>query len=243
MSPPPSPRSPDRDVSLIAHRGCAEQAPENTIAAVEAAAPHVDAIEIDVRPCGTGEIVVFHDETLDRVTDGTGRVDETPLAALRELDVLASGERVPTLREMLAAVTATPEPVTLDVELKAAGIERRVHEQCAAADVDVRYSSFREAALRRLRRIDPDASLAVLCDRLPAMHLTLASALDAVAIHPSKTLVRTTDVVPAAAERGLTVNAWTVRTTSEAERLVDAGVDGLIADRWDVLGTKDGNNT
>jgi len=237
-SPPSSdPNSPatDHDVSLIAHRGCADQAPENTIAAVEAAAPHVDAIEIDVRACDTGEIVVFHDETLDRVTDATGRVDDTSLGALRDLDVLGTGEPIPTLGEVLSTVAAAPGDVGLDVELKTPGIERRVLDACGPAAVDVRYSSFHESTLRELRRIDEDASLAVLCSRLPTMHLTLASAIDATAIHPSKVLAWTTDVVHAARDSGLGVNVWTVGTAREARRSVDAGVDGIIADRWDVL--------
>jgi len=76
---------------LIAHRGFLSVNPENTVAAVEAAAAVADGIEIDVRRCGSGEPVVIHDETVDRVTDGRGAVDEHTVADLAALDVLEPG--------------------------------------------------------------------------------------------------------------------------------------------------------
>ena len=85
----------------IAHRGFAKVNPENTVTAVRSAAEHTDVIEIDVRRCGSGELVVIHDETVERVTDGTGRVAELSADELTALDVLESGEGVPTLPSLL----------------------------------------------------------------------------------------------------------------------------------------------
>lgn len=217
---------------VIGHRGCADQYPENTIAAIEAAAPHVDGVEIDVRPCGTGELVVFHDETLERVTDGSGHVADTSFAELRALDVHGSGESIPTLEELLAAV---PERLPVNVELKATGIEADVVEVCRDSDVPVLYSSFFESALRDLRRAESSAPIAVLCHEAAEDRLALASELDAVAFHPSVELALETDVVAEAHGRDLAVNAWTAETEGEARRLRERNVDGVFVDRWDVF--------
>ena len=216
----------------IGHRGCADQYPENTIAAIEQSAPHLDGFEIDVRPCGSGELVVFHDETLERVTDGTGRVDETTLEELRELDVLGSGERIPTLGELLSAV---PAGLAVNVELKATGITADVLEVCRDADVDVLYSSFFERAIREIRKADGTAPIGVLCHESIDDRLALAEELEAVAFHPSVELALETDVVEAAHDRGLAVNVWAAETESEVRRLRDRNVDGIMVDRWDVF--------
>ncbi|MBP1922403.1 glycerophosphoryl diester phosphodiesterase [Halorubrum alkaliphilum] len=243
------------DLFRIAHRGCHDQYPENTIAAVEAAAPHVDAVEVDLRACGTGELVVFHDETLDRVTSGTGRIDETPLAAIRELDVLGSGEPIPTLRELLDAMSALSEPPTLNVELKSSGIAPTAVSECADTDLDVLYSSFHGSVLREIRTAGPDAPIAVVFSERPDTALELADEIDAVAVHPWKGLICGTDteaegsdqstldddLVAAAHSRDLVVNAWSVETTSEVKRLQAAGVDGVIADRCDIFGSATGS--
>ena len=243
------------DLLRIAHRGCRDQYPENTIAAVEAAEPHVDAVEVDLRACGTGELVVFHDETLNRVTSGTGRIDETPLTAIRELDVLGSGEPIPTLRELLDAMSALSEPPILNVELKSSGIAPRAVSACADTDLDVLYSAFHGPIPREIRAADPDAPLAVVFGERPNTALELAEEVDAVAVHPWKGLIRGTDteaeggdqstpdddLVAAAHSRNLVVNAWSVAATPEVKRLQAAGVDGVIADRWDIFGSAAGS--
>ena len=103
---------------LIAHRGFAGVNPENTLTAVGEAATVADAVEVDIRRCATGELVVVHDETVDRVTDGEGPVADHSLAELRGLDVLGTGEGVPTLEAVLEAV---PDGVGANVELKEPG--------------------------------------------------------------------------------------------------------------------------
>jgi len=122
------------DPTLIAHRGFAGAYPENTHAAMRAATAgfedsttaarfSADAVEIDVVPCATGELVVFHDAYLDRLTDATGElVDrtiwETSFDRLRELEVLDTGETIPLLTELLETI---PERVLVNVELKNPG--------------------------------------------------------------------------------------------------------------------------
>jgi len=92
---------------LIAHRGFADRYPENTLRAVREASRFADEVEVDVRRCDSGELVVVHDCTVDRVTDEEGAVAHHSLAELRALDVLGTGEGVPTLAEVLSAVPPT----------------------------------------------------------------------------------------------------------------------------------------
>ncbi|PAU84720.1 glycerophosphodiester phosphodiesterase [Halorubrum salipaludis] len=229
--------------ALIGHRGCAGQYPENTVAAIERAAPHVDAVEIDVRRCATGELVVFHDAELDRLTAGTGLVSDAAWSDLRELTVLDSGEPIPLLADALAAA---PAGTAVNVEIKESGVAADALAVARSADAEVWFSSFRPGVLESLRELDPDADLALLVadadvdggrtvERVKRV-IDRAVALDCVAIHPEIDLATEPGFVAAANEAGLGVNAWTVTDRADAERLLDAGVDGIIADRWDVLG-------
>ena len=214
---------------LIGHRGCAGQYPENTIRAVRAAAPHVDAVEIDVRRCGTGEIVVFHDETLGRLTGREGRVDGTPWATLRDLEVLGSGETIPRLPDLVEAV---PAGVGVNVELKHDGMGGEVARILDGIDDDALLSSFRRGALEEVR--DSGIPRGYVFDGRVGRSLSVAADLDCVAVHPARRLLRR-GVVRRAHEAGFEVNVWTAETRRQAVAARDRGVDGLIADRWDLL--------
>lgn len=85
---------------IYAHRGYSAKYPENTISAFKAALPHVDGIELDVQLTRDGRLVVIHDETVDRTTNGSGFVKDMTLRQLRLLRT-ESGERIPTLEEVL----------------------------------------------------------------------------------------------------------------------------------------------
>lgn len=223
------PIGPDREaVRTIGHRGCADEFPENTVAAIEGSAPHVDMFEIDVQSCRTGELVVFHDETLERVTGATGRVGDTPFGELRELEVFDSGEAIPTLSELLAAV---PPEIPVNVELKGTGIAEEVLEVCRESDADVLYSSFFEREIRTVRALDESAPVGVLCHESPETCLELAAELDAVAVHPPTEMALETDVVDIAHGRGLAVHAWVANAEDEIRRLRERGVDGIFTDR------------
>ncbi|WP_327052552.1 glycerophosphodiester phosphodiesterase [Halomicrococcus gelatinilyticus] len=214
---------------LQAHRGFAGEHPENTLRAVREAADRADRIEVDVHRCGSGELVVFHDETLSRLTDAHGPVAETPWPELRDLEVLGSGETIPRLDDVVDAV---PDGVGLNVELKHAGIADPV--LAATTDVDdVLFSSFHRRALAELRDRDPDATLAYVSDRGPNC-VDTAVDLGCSFVHPAKELCDET-LVDRAHVAGLGVNAWTVTTREEAATLQAAGVDGVIADSPAVL--------
>ncbi|RLM53278.1 glycerophosphodiester phosphodiesterase [Halobellus sp. Atlit-31R] len=218
----------------IAHRGCPVQYPENTLRAFERSAPVVDMIETDVRRCGSGELVVFHDETLDRVTDTTGDVASTPLAELRSVSVLDSGASIPTVTEVFETV---PSAVGLNLELKAAGVAAETVEIAARYDHEVIVSSFRPAEVAAARDAGAD-SLAFLFHggERPADEYEIGAALDVAAeldcdyVHPDVALCLETDVVDEAHSRGFGVNAWTIADEAAVRQLRARGVDGAVID-------------
>ncbi len=157
---------------VVAHRGASTQAPENTMEAFRLGVDaDADAIELDVHLTADGQLAVIHDETLDRTTDRTGRVAELTMEEIREADAGATfvrpgdsgyafadrGLRVPTLPEVLEWL---PEGVGLVVEIKARAAADAVVE--AVRGTEVRESgrlaviSFDEAAIERVRELDPE---------------------------------------------------------------------------------------
>ncbi len=228
---------------VIAHRGARDVAPENTLAAFEAAIQaDADGIELDVTRCATGEIVVIHDDTLDRTTNGSGNVVETPFYTLRALDAGAwfrpdfAGQRVPTLQEVLDLFGHRTR-INIEIKgraLKGDGIEEEIAELVAARNLqdEVIISSFNPAALLRMKHAAPDLRRALLY--APDMPVYLAQPVSAPlvwpnALHPHYSQVNAA-MLRAVRQLGLRVNVWTVNDPNEMERLIALGVDGIITD-------------
>ncbi|ADB60629.1 glycerophosphoryl diester phosphodiesterase [Haloterrigena turkmenica DSM 5511] len=213
---------------LIAHRGFAAAAAENTIPALLSAADYADAVEFDVRRCGSGELVVVHDETIDRVTDGTGAVADSSLDALTSHTVLDSGEPIPTLEEVLEAL---PPSVEINLELKDAGIAADVLEVIDGAENRVVATSFLTSELRSIRELDPDQSIGLLVDRHVETPVTTAVELDCDVIGASYWRCLVTGLVPRADVVGLEIHAWTIERPALARLLECRGVDCVSVDR------------
>jgi glycerophosphoryl diester phosphodiesterase len=222
---------------VIAHRGASGTRPENTLASfrhAEALGAHM--VELDVQLSRDGAVVVIHDWTLGRTTGARGRVASRTLAELQALDAGAwfapgfRGERIPTLQQVLDAIT-----LPINVELKARGedgLEARASEvvEAAGAERRVVYSSFHPESLVRLRRRSPSAAIAVLTsEHRLAPALRLAGRVGATALHIRKDGVAPGEV-HAAVTQGLQVRAWTVNDPEEFARLADAGVSGVFTD-------------
>ena len=218
-------------MNIIGHRGCAGEFPENTLAAVRGASPHVDAIEIDVRRCASGELVVFHDERVDRLTEATGRVDEFDYTALGSLTVGDSTESIPTLADVLAAC---PAAVSVNIELKTAGLTSHLLAAVDDTSQEILVSSFDPTALEPLETTGLSTAL-LFADAFDA-NLDRASRLGCMAVHPEHTLIEVEDITRAH-ERGFSVNAWTVETKPEVQRLLKGEVDGVIVDSWTTVGS------
>lgn len=219
-------------MEIIGHRGCADQFPENTLLAIREAARRLPAVELDVRRCGSGELVVFHDATLERVTGADGRVAETPWSDLRELTVFDSGESVPRLETALRTV---PDDVTVQLELKETGIASDTLQLAMAAGADVRLSSFLTEALSEVQANCLEVPSGLLFEEEPDANLSRALDLEATHVFPHYRLCIETDIVSVAREHELDVIAWkAARTTDDVRALREAGVDGVTADRYDI---------
>lgn len=219
-------------MELIGHRGCGQQYPENTVRAVRQSAKYLQTVEIDVRRCASGELVVFHDETVDRLTGGSGAVADLAWDELRELEVLDSGEPIPSLEEMLAAF---PAGVTAQIELKEAGLAADVRDRVAASGVDAHLTSFSPDVLAEVTELDWAVPTGYLFESVPTASLETAIDLECEYAHPHFDLCLETDVVEAAHDRGLDVIAWkAAKTADDVARVREAGVDGITADRWDI---------
>lgn len=196
-------------------------------------------IECDLQLTADGHVVVFHDWTVDRTSDGTGTLRELSLDTLRALDAGAwkdarfAGERIPTLAEVL---DATAGRVELNLELKSRGGERLLAlsslaaVEAAGALGRVLFSSFDMDLLARLREASPTARIAVLWHEPDiAGAFAHAAGLGAEALHPWEAIVAP-GLVAEAHGRGLAVNAWTVNPVERMLDLVGMGIDGIISD-------------
>jgi len=224
----------------IAHRGASGRAPENTHASFAAALDlGAEAIELDVQLSADGELVVIHDETLERTTDGKGQVGDHTAAELAALDAGSwfaaefAGERIPRLADVLAQVR---DRVTLNVEIKSArdlgAIEPRLAALVAReqATAWVVFSSFHSAGVRNMRAAAPWARLGVLCDEDPRTRgLALANEVNAELLIPGRRWLDPR-IVEEAHVRGLDVWVWTVNEPGEMRRLIALGVDAIFSD-------------
>jgi len=217
-------------MDLICHRGCRERRPENTIEAVMALPACVDMVEIDVQRCETGELVVFHDRTLEGLTGKRGAVAATPWAELRSCTVAGSDAKIPRFEELLEAV---PEDVGINVELKHAGVNEDVLDAVVGVENDLLFSSFVPQAIAPLRE-SGYATAHLVHPTLSgdwSAELDTAGSLGCEYVHPYYELVDA-DRIAAAHDRGFGVNAWTVPDAETVAEFRAAGVDGVVVDDW-----------
>jgi glycerophosphoryl diester phosphodiesterase len=218
---------------IIGHRGASAHAAENTLAAFRRArADGADGVELDVRPCATGEPVVFHDDDLSRLAGRPERVADLSWAALREVR-LAGGEPIPLLAEVLDDLG----PLLVNVEIKAArAIEPRVARMIPAVarlvrgDARALVSSFNPFALAQLRlgaRAVPTALLFGSEQSRPLREGWARRLLRPSAVHPEHVLCDAARVAGWHGE-GRTVHVWTVDGEETVRRVAGWGVDGII---------------
>lgn len=223
----------------VAHRGASRYAPENTVAAVRLALEHgVPAVECDVQRSKDGHLVVIHDQTVDRTTDGRGPVVSHTLAELRGLDAGRwfapefAGERIPVLDEVLDSVRGH---ALLKLEIKNGpifyeGIERQVIEAVGrhGMEDDVLLISFDHESLRTVRAFSAAIATGILyAARLvdgPAA--ARAAGADALCLDWG---FATEDVVAGGHGAGFGVFVWTVDDEDVARRCVALGVDGITS--------------
>ncbi|HCI47672.1 MAG TPA: glycerophosphoryl diester phosphodiesterase [Rhodospirillaceae bacterium] len=223
---------------IIGHRGAAAHAPENTLASIrEAAAQGVTIVEFDATISGDHppQAIIIHDDTLDRTTSGTGAVDKTPFAALRQLDA-GDGERIPTLQEIIAEVHRLG--MTANVEIKVAPDRDRETAEAVMADL-IRYwpeqaappvvSSLSIEALEIAQRERPDWPRGIVLRYKPDNWRELADRLD-LAIISYNVGIETPDEIDKLFASGRHIMAFTVNDAEQARALLERGVAGIFTD-------------
>jgi glycerophosphoryl diester phosphodiesterase len=216
----------------FAHRGASGHEPENTLAAVASAIVlGADWIEVDVYAVA-GELIVIHDELLERTTNGSGYVRDKSLAYLRSLDA-GKGQRIPTLREVFNSVD---HRAGINVELKGpktAGlavslIEEYVKERQWNYEQFI-VSSFNRRQLRKVRKLNPHIRIGILIDRPRRHYAIFARRCRAYSVHAQINIV-SARFITRAHERGLKVFVYTVNSPEDIDRLQALGVDGIFTD-------------
>ena len=218
---------------LTGHRGAAELEPENTRLSIQKAIDlSVDQVEIDVHLTRDQHLVVIHDATVDRTTDGQGVVADFTLVEIKRLDA-GKGECIPTLQEVIDLVRGK---VVLQIELKgpdtAEPVVRAVERN--SIESEVLLTSFVHERLREARQLNPSLALGALWSNPPADACEQAIDMGAEAIHIQHQNIDA-QLVRKAHAHGLQIRAWNPDTVEEIQRAIDLGVDAVGSNRPDLL--------
>ena len=218
---------------VTSHRGAGSLEPENTLRAMQRAiALGVDQIETDAQLTRDGYLVLMHDPTVDRTTNGTGKVAKLTFAEIRQLNA-GHGERIPTLQEALAL---TRGKVVLQIELKGPGTALPVVQAVEAANAvdQVILTSFKHQWLVEAQAQNPKLHTGALWGRLPTDTVQQTHQLGLHALHIWHEFIDE-QLVKDAHERGLLVRAWNTDKEDDMRRLIGLGVDAIGSDRPDLL--------
>ncbi len=221
------------DFIIIAHRGASGEYPENTLLAFrQALEAGATWLELDVQLSADSALVVIHDETLERTTDGRGAVAVKALAELRQLDA-GRGEKIPLLSEVLELAAGR---ATVNIELKGAGTAEPVaqllgqRKSAGLIPADrILASSLYERELTLFARLAPGTPLAPVAEQDSPALRRLAEELNVWSIHLEKSSI-SRELIAEVQRTGRKLLAYTVNATDELERLRDWGLDGVFSD-------------
>ncbi|SDE64055.1 glycerophosphoryl diester phosphodiesterase [Actinobaculum suis] len=234
-------------VRFFAHRGLSAQAPENTMASFRAArVAGYEWIETDISITADGELVLFHDDTLDRTTNGSGPLATRTLAELTQLDAGSwfapefTGEPIPRLRDLLDFAQEAGMGLNLELKVNPRGLSGNANTVAAAkvlaeiAPYDSSHlliSSFDHDLLRYVHRLAPHLQLGALVEG-PWWHSNwreLLESLGGAALHPSNTGLDGAAIAHVR-EEGFEVNVWTVNDQRRMQELIFWGASGIFSD-------------
>lgn len=249
------------DVLVIAHQGGDGLWPSNTIYAFEQATEMgVDVLEMDIHLTADGVIVLSHDDTVDRLTDGSGLIKEMTFAELQELDAAydwseddqgnefpfrGQGIQIPSLHQVLMAFPEMP----MNIEIKQAE-PSMVVEVCDlirahGKQEDVLIASFHPETMRDFRQTCPEVATSATEEEIRPYYVLNRLFLDGAYRPPAEAFqvpeysgdlhVVTHRFVQGTRKHNVDVHVWTVDETADMQRLLDLGVDGIITDRPDRL--------
>ncbi len=221
------------DFIIIAHRGFSGQYPENTLLAFRKALnAGATWLELDVQLSADGELVVIHDESLERTTDGSGPVGEQTLAQLRALDA-GQGEKIPLLSEVLDLAAGR---ATVNIELKGAGtarpvarlLQQRLKRPQASPDLILASSLYKRELIDIAVEL-PEVRIAPVAEVPGAELWRLADRLGAWSVHLEKSCI-TEELIAEVRQSGRKLLAYTVNDIETLQRFYRWGLDGVFSD-------------
>jgi len=228
-----------------AHRGASGYAPENTLPAFQKAIEMgADGIELDVQMTKDGELVILHDETVDRVTDGTGWVKDYTYEELSKLN--ASNKypkygkvKIPTLKEVYLLMKDTD--LMINVELKNGivfyeRLEEKVMELTREMGMENRiiYSSFNHYSVMKLKKLDPTVRTGFLYEDGYLDMPEYAARHQVEALHPAVYNLQYPDFIKDCKDRGIEIRTWTVNAKEEMMFLCESQIEAMITNYPDV---------
>ena len=232
---------------IFAHRGFSGYYPENTMIAFQKVVEETvaDGIELDIQLTKDGEIVIMHDETLDRTTNGTGNLKDYTLAELKVLSVgvnfkgILPRQTIPTLREYFTWQKTTN--LITNIELKTSvyeyeGIEKKlvdlVHE--FGLEKQIWYSSFNHYTIQRLRALEPNAICGLLTDTWIVNPGTYCASQGAASLNADKEYAKKPGICDECHAAGIKVQAWTPNNAEDMKALIANHCDSLITNYPDI---------
>lgn len=245
---------------VIAHQGGEGLRPSNTLLAFDnAVALGVDVLETDVHSTRDGVLVLIHDDTVDRTTDGAGRVNDLTLEEIKQLDAgnywtnddgqtypyRGQGVRIPTLEEIL---TAHPQMrFNIEIKQREPSIANSLCETLRRHGLTERtlVASFHGQAMTEFRAACPEVATSMVEDEIRPFYILNLLFLGGLFNPPGEAFqvpeysgerhVLTPRFVRAAQDNGIAIHPWTIDDPADIRRFVDMGVDGIITDRPDVM--------
>jgi len=224
---------------VYAHRGASGYAPENTLEAFELAMRQgAHGVELDVHLSADGEIIVAHDETIDRVSNGSGYIKDMTVAELKRFRFNKTfpayeNATVPTLREVFALLLPTGLHVNVELknsEIDYPGLEKKCVELAEEMGMTGRvlYSSFNHYSLLRVKALGQDLPCGLLYGATMVRPWAYAVALGMDALHPQMAELLVPDECKLAHRAGIAVNTWTVNKPEHLHMAFAAGADIVI---------------
>lgn len=224
---------------IFAHRGASAYAPENTVEAFALAMEQgADGIELDVQMTKDGQVVVIHDEIIDRVSDGTGAVRDYTLEELKKFHFSNHMENyenavIPTLKEVLDLIK--PSNMLLNIELKTgiywySNLEEKTMELVKEAGMEDRviYSSFNHYSIKKILELDSHAECAFLYSDVILNVDKYAKNAGVCGLHPAVYHLKMAEFLKEYQESGLKVRVWTVNKKEDMEKFIKADLEAVI---------------
>ena len=232
-------------MEIWGHRGAYDYAPENTLESFQLAADMgAYGVELDVQLTRDGEVVVIHDEKVDRTSNGHGFVKDFTLSEIKKLNFNKKGIQKPKFMEIPTLAEAfellKPKALKINVELKTGiiyyeNIEAKVLKIAEKYDIIhiLVWSSFNHYTIQKIKHLEPSAQTALLCAKQLITTGEQCEKTGASALHPEINQLRYPGLVEECHSRGIKVRAWTVNEPEQFRLAFDLNIDGVITNRID----------